>query len=55
VVGPDEFDTAPGYVSMDAPLARAMLGKRLDDEFEVDLPGGRRRYAIVDVRYGARA
>jgi transcription elongation factor GreB len=54
VVGPDEFDAAPGYVSMDAPLARAMLGKRLDDEFEVDLPGGRRRYAVVDVRYGCR-
>ncbi|HNS28282.1 MAG TPA: transcription elongation factor GreB, partial [Steroidobacteraceae bacterium] len=32
IVGPDEFDAAPGFVSMDAPLARALLGKRLDDE-----------------------
>jgi transcription elongation factor GreB len=54
IVGPDEFDMAPGYVSMDAPLARALLGKRLDDEVPVALPGGEQRYVIVDVRYGER-
>src|SRR5690348_12227420 len=32
IVGPDEFDMAPGYISMDSPLGRALLGKRLDDE-----------------------
>ena len=40
IVGPDEFDREPGYVSMDAPLGRALLGKRLGDEVEVQLPAG---------------
>ena len=39
IVGPDEFDREPGYISMDGPLARALLGKRLDDELSVELPG----------------
>ena len=54
IVGPDEFDAAPGHISMDAPLARAMLGKRLDDEFAVELPGGLRRYVITEIRYAPR-
>jgi transcription elongation factor GreB len=51
IVGPDEFDMDPRYVSMDAPLGRALLGRRLDDEVAVELPGGRRKLVIVDVRY----
>ena len=53
IVGPDEFDAAPGYVSMDAPLARALLGKRLDDEVVVRAPEGERSYAIAGVDYRA--
>ena len=41
IVGPDEFDREPGYVSMDSPLGRALLGKRVDDEIEVKLSGRR--------------
>lgn len=51
IVGPDEFDAAPGFVSMDAPLARALLGKRLDDEVTVNAPEGAKTYVIVDVQY----
>ena len=51
IVGPDETDARHGWISIDAPLARALLKKRVDDEIEVELPGGRVRYAIVDVRY----
>ena len=51
IVGPDEFDMGDGYISMDAPLARAMMRKSLDEEFAVELPGGSRRYTIVDIRY----
>ena len=51
IVGPDEFDMAEGYISIDAPLARAMMRKSLDEEFAVELPGGARRYTIVDIRY----
>jgi transcription elongation factor GreB len=50
-VGPDEFDMEPGYISMDAPLARALMRKALDDEFTVELPGGARRYVIVAIDY----
>jgi len=51
IVGPDEFDAAPGYISMDAPLARALLGKGLDAEVTLDLGGAQRRYTIVAVSY----
>jgi transcription elongation factor GreB len=51
IVGPDEFDQAPGYISMDAPLARALMRKALDEEFSVELPGGARSYTIVAIRY----
>jgi transcription elongation factor GreB len=51
IVGPDEFDTAPGYISMDAPLARALMRKALDEEVAVELPGGTRRLTIVGIRY----
>jgi transcription elongation factor GreB len=52
VVGPDEFDMDPRYLSMDAPLGRTLLGKRLDEELTVELPTGPRVYTIVAVRYG---
>jgi len=51
IVGPDEFDMAPGYISMDSPLGRALLGKRLDDEITAELPGGTRTFVIVAVEY----
>jgi transcription elongation factor GreB len=51
IVGPDEFDAAPGYISMDSPLGRALLGKRLDDEVRVQLPAGERSFVIVDIEY----
>ncbi len=51
IVGPDEIDPARRYVSMDAPLARALMGRRLDDEISVEVPGGRRTYLLTEVRY----
>jgi transcription elongation factor GreB len=51
IVGPDETDARRGWISIDAPLARAMLKKRVGDEFEAHLPGGAVRFAIVEVRY----
>ena len=55
IVGPDETDAALGHISIDSPLARAMLKKRLDDEFEAQLPTGPARFAIVAVDYDAGA
>jgi transcription elongation factor GreB len=51
VVGPDEFDREPGYVSMDSPLGRALLGKRAGDEIEVKLPAGLQSLAITAIDY----
>lgn len=53
IVGPDETDAKRGYISIDSPLARAMLKKRLDDEFEAQLPGGIQRFVITEVGYDA--
>jgi transcription elongation factor GreB len=52
IVGPDETDAKLGWISIDSPLARAMLKKHVDDEFEAQLPGGLRRFFIVGVEYG---
>jgi transcription elongation factor GreB len=51
IVGPDEFDMAPQYISLDAPLGRALLGKKVDDEIRVEAAGRERRLLIVSIRY----
>jgi transcription elongation factor GreB len=51
IVGPDEFDLAPEWISVDSPLARALLGKRVDDEVSVELAGGTRRWVITAIEY----
>ena len=51
IVGPDEFDHAVGYISMDSPLARALLKRAAGDEVQVEVPDGERRYLIVEVSY----
>jgi transcription elongation factor GreB len=55
IVGPDEIDAARHYVSMDAPLARALMGRRRDDEVTVEVPGGRRTYVVTEIRYDDEA
>ncbi len=51
IVGPDEFDPKRGWISVDSPMARALLGKSLDDEVSVQLPKGEAQVVIVDVSY----
>jgi len=51
IVGPDEFDQEPGGISMDAPLARALLGKALEAEVTVSLPTGNEAYRIAEITY----
>jgi transcription elongation factor GreB len=51
IVGADEFDPHKGWISVDSPLARALLGKTVDDEVTIDLPTGRRSYAVLEVSY----
>ena len=54
LVGPDEFDMAPDYLSMDSPMGRSLLGKREGDEVTVALPAGADSVTIVAIHYGAR-
>ena len=53
IVGPDEIDPARGYVSMDSPLARALMGRRRDDEVGIDTPTGARMWTVIGIRYAA--
>jgi transcription elongation factor GreB len=57
VVGPDEFDPKLGYISMDSPMGKALLGKSLDDEISisVETKDGRKTssYIINEIRYKA--
>ena len=53
IVGPDETDAARGWISIDSPLARALLKKRVDDTIDVELPGGRRGFVVAAVDYPA--
>jgi transcription elongation factor GreB len=51
IVGPDELDPKKGYISIDGPLARALLGKEIDDEVRINSPAGDSGYVILEVRY----
>jgi transcription elongation factor GreB len=51
IVGPDEIDMASEHISMDAPLGKALLGRRLDDEISVELPSGSLVVVIVAIDY----
>jgi transcription elongation factor GreB len=55
LVGPDEFDREPGYISMDSPLGRALLRRSLDEEITVEVPGGSRTLIIVEIEYPRNA
>ena len=51
IVGDDEADLKVGKISLNSPVARALIGKFAGDVAEVQTPGGRREYEILDVRY----
>ncbi|ARN74804.1 transcription elongation factor GreB [Oceanicoccus sagamiensis] len=51
IVGPDEFDLSQGKLSMDSPLAKALLGKSVEDEVVFKTPEGERELYISKVKY----
>jgi len=53
IVGADEIDPRKGWISVDSPLARGLLGKSLDEQVAIETPSGLRRMAIVEIGYGA--
>ena len=51
IVGPDETDAKLGWISIDSPMARAVLKRRIDDEFLAELPAGPAEFAVMAVDY----
>jgi transcription elongation factor GreA len=51
IVGDDEADLKHGLISISSPIARALIGKSVDDVAVVDAPGGKRELEILEVKY----
>jgi transcription elongation factor GreA len=51
IIGEEEAVTEKGYISYKSPLARALIGKSVDDIAKVKLPSGEKEYEIVEVRF----
>ncbi|MFK7912874.1 MAG: transcription elongation factor GreB [Pseudomonadales bacterium] len=51
LVGPDEFDRESDFISVDSPMAKALLGKRLDDEVDVVVGDAHHSYCITSIAY----
>jgi len=51
LVGPDESDIKQGKISVTSPVARAIVGKEVGDEVQVQTPGGVRNYEVSNVRW----
>ena len=51
IVGPDEFDPKKGWISMDSPVAKALMKKLIDDEVKVETPNGTEIFYITNVYY----
>jgi len=51
IVGDLESDIDNGKISVSSPLARALIGKEIDDEVRFQAPAGLREFEVVDVRY----
>ena len=51
IVGELEANIDEGLISHSSPIAKALIGKRQDDEIEFQAPGGMRRYEVLAVRY----
>lgn len=51
IVGPDEIYGRNDYISIDSPMARALLKKQVDDEVEVNTPTGKKEWFVNSIRY----
>lgn len=54
IVGPDEFEPERDWISIDSPMARALLKRQEGDEVRVPLPDGEASYWVVGIRYTER-
>ncbi|MDX2504118.1 MAG: transcription elongation factor GreB [Gammaproteobacteria bacterium] len=51
IVGADEIDTQRSHITLDSPMAKSLLGKRVDDIVMVAAPSGTTEYEIIEIRY----
>ncbi|GBD98977.1 transcription elongation factor GreB [bacterium BMS3Abin07] len=51
IVGRDELDPAKNYISIDSPMAKALLGKKEDDEVVVNRPNGKTAFIVLSIQY----
>lgn len=51
IMGADETSASKGYISVDSPLARALLGRSVDDSVTVQLPDGKSEFLILGISY----
>jgi len=51
IVGPDETDAKQGYISIDSPLAKALLKKQVDDEVSILIGGEQQNYCVLAISY----
>lgn len=55
LIGPDEVGEKSGYISIDAPLGRALLGKGIDSELSIQTPSGRKLWYVLSISYEDKA
>jgi len=51
IVGEDEADVSKGLLSVTSPVARALIGKEVDDQVNVAVPAGKRSYEVREIRF----
>ena len=51
LVGPDEIDPQKGYISIDSPMGKALLGKTINSEIEIESPAGHKNYYVTAIDY----
>lgn len=51
LVGPDEIDPRRGYISIDSPMGRTLLGKSIDSEIDIESPSGQQVYFVLAIEY----
>ena len=51
IVGADEIDPVKGYISVDSPMSRSLLGRLVDDSVKVELPDGSSEFLVLEIKY----
>jgi len=54
LMGPDEIAPGEGLISIDSPMAQAMIKKKVDDEIQVQTPAGKQYYYIIKIDYSEK-